>query len=80
MQTHFKFLIFIYLFISNNDQMFLTIIKHENVTEPNWGEMKWLQVYPTNYPGYVSNLTLLNPPLPFILRFQKGGVDPPDAL
>lgn len=45
--------------------MFLTIIKHENVTEPNWGEMKVLQVYPTNYPGYVSNLTLLNSPPPF---------------
>lgn len=61
--------------------MFLAIIKHEDVRERNWGEeMKMLQVYPTNYPDYVSNLTLLKSPLPFISRFQKGGVDPPDAL
>lgn len=61
--------------------MFLTITKHENVTEPNWGEiMKMLQVYPTKYPDHVRNLTLLKFPLPFISRFQKGGVDPPDAL
>lgn len=39
-----------------------------------------LQVYPTDYPDNVSNLTLLKSPLPFISRFQKGGVDPPDAL
>lgn len=62
--------------------MFLTIINHEDVKEPNWGGMKMLQVYPypTNYPDYVSNLTLLKSHLPFISRFQKGGVDPPDAL
>lgn len=61
--------------------MFLTIIKHEDVKEsPILGGVKMLQVYPTNYPDYVSNLTLLKSPLPFISRFQKGGVDPPDAL
>lgn len=60
--------------------MLLTIIKHEDVKEPDGGEMEMLQVYPTNYPDYVSNLTLLKSPLPFISRFQKGGVDPPDAL
>lgn len=61
------------------------MIKHEDLKEPNWGVglgvgVKMLQVYPTSYPEYVSNLTLLKSLLPFISRFQKGGVDPPDAL
>lgn len=51
--------------------MFLTIINHEDVKEPNWGGMKMLQVYPypTNYPHYVSNLTLLkSPPSSHVFR------------
>lgn len=35
---------------------------------------------PTDCPDSVRCLTLLKFPLPFISRFQKGGVDPPDAL